>query len=566
MIDENRVKILGFGVAGYRSFHPMAQALLGPLRPVTVIVGQNNCGKSNLLRFAVNHLNRAIGTATSGGEFQLPQDDLPQGAEDHRFSYFHAAPARLRDTTTRALQEAETEAVAATLDPQETGCSWFGFQANQDTKLTFHPKLIASLSRLSEIGAARWSHLAKTITRGGGSASDNISRVIKSIAVPYLRQPKVELVPDIRGFEIGGNDQSYSGLGLIGRLNALRNPSLQNLDDQKRFRAIQHFVRQVVGDAQATLSVDAGETEIQVTMNGRVLNLLNLGTGIREVVTLATAATVIENSLVCIEEPELHLHPILQARLLRYLHDNTSNQYLITTHSAHLINPEFASIFHVQLQDGWSTITPVATDNQRAIACYDLGYRPNDLLQANAIVWVEGPSDRIYLRHWLSSVDPELEEGLHYSIMFYGGKLLSHLSADDRDVDDFIRLRRINRNMVIVMDLDRDSSVEPNDTKQRVRQEFTEGLGFGWVTKGREIENYIPAELLEEAIPALNKAEVQPRLGDFDHVWKYDKDGEEGKTDKMKLARWVAERPADLSRLDLRTKMDELAEFIRAAN
>ncbi|ROT43839.1 hypothetical protein CHR62_15615 [Pusillimonas sp. NJUB218] len=33
------------------------------------------------------------------------------------------------------------------------------------------------------------------------------------------------------------------------------------------------------------------------------------------------------------------------------------------------------------------------------------------------------------LKHWIAAVAPELVEGLHYSIMFYGGRLLSHLSA-----------------------------------------------------------------------------------------------------------------------------------------
>ena len=47
------------------------------------------------------------------------------------------------------------------------------------------------------------------------------------------------------------------------------------------------------------------------------------------------------------------------------------------------------------------------------------------ILQANCVVWVEGPSDRIYLKHWIEAVTSELIEGLHYSIMFYGGRLLS---------------------------------------------------------------------------------------------------------------------------------------------
>ncbi|MEZ4770015.1 MAG: hypothetical protein R2844_16480, partial [Caldilineales bacterium] len=73
--------------------------------------------------------------------------------------------------------------------------------------------------------------------------------------------------------------------------------------------------------------------------------------------------------------------------------------------------------------------------------------RASDILQANCIIWVEGPSDRIYLKHWLRTIAPELDEGIQFSIMFYGGRLLSHLSADDAEIDEFISLRKINQNL-----------------------------------------------------------------------------------------------------------------------
>jgi hypothetical protein len=40
-----------------------------------------------------------------------------------------------------------------------------------------------------------------------------------------------------------------------------------------------------------------------------------------------------------------------------------------------------------------------------------------------------GPSDRLYLLHWLKALDPDLTEGLHFPSMLYGGKLLGHLSG-----------------------------------------------------------------------------------------------------------------------------------------
>ena len=44
-----------------------------------------------------------------------------------------------------------------------------------------------------------------------------------------------------------------------------------------------------------------------------------------------------------------------------------------------------------------------------------------------------------------------------------------------------------------------------NATKRRVRDEFNEGPGFAWITKGREIENYILDEQLKLAISAVHR-------------------------------------------------------------
>ncbi|SHU60945.1 Uncharacterised protein [Mycobacteroides abscessus subsp. bolletii] len=67
-----------------------------------------------------------------------------------------------------------------------------------------------------------------------------------------------------------------------------------------------------------------------------------------------------------------------------------------------------------------STIQAAGKPNELSQVCVDLGYRPSDLLQANYVVWVEGPSDRTYIRRWLQIANPDLQEGIDYSIMFYG--------------------------------------------------------------------------------------------------------------------------------------------------
>ena len=225
-------------------------------------------------------------------------------------------------------------------------------------------------------------------------------------------------------------------------------------------------------------------------------------------------------------------------------------------------------MFHVQLEGGCSTVTDASTDHQLFSICQDLGYQASDLLQANCVIWVEGPSDRIYLRAWIKLLRPELEEGIHYSIMFYGGRLLSHLSPDDSDVSEFISLRKLNRHSCVVMDSDRrEASEAVNSTKQRIVDEWASHSGFPWITQGREIENYVGSEAMLEALQTVAPTKTHVAASD-EYSEQIGRD-ERGRAlaDKIKVAHWLDDNNRlSLDVLDLRQRITDLCSFIYVAN
>ena len=286
--------------------------------------------------------------------------------------------------------------------------------------------------------------------------------------------------------------------------------------------------------------------------------------------------------IVAVEEPENNLHPALLRRLLDYLADKRKEHrfsLLILTHSSVGIDwssrRQDSQIIHVK-HDGQSASARVAvgySDSRDILS--DLDIRASDILQANGVIWVEGPSDRIYLNRWIDLASGgNLREGVHYAIMFYGGKLLSHLDAlPPAEGNRLISLLALNRNAALLVDSDRKlpkggtgGDRKPrqriNATKLRVKDEMELIGGFVWVTEGREIENYVSSRLWEllrsglQPIPILYESVVE--ASGLAHL----------KGDKILLAHKAAELSTadDLAELDLRLRVSELCSAIRKWN
>ena len=217
------------------------------------------------------------------------------------------------------------------------------------------------------------------------------------------------------------------------------------------------------------------------------------------------------------EELENNLHPALLRRLFKYLEDYAVKEdatIFLTTHSSIALDlfgvSDNAQIIRV-LHDGESARTETVRTHSNLIKVVsELGARPSDLLQANGLVWVEGPSDRIYLNRWIELyTDGRLREGRDYQCVFYGGSLLARVEFKSSEYDDtdLVNLFQINHNLIVVCDGDR--TAEDSDLKARVERisekvEKIDGAHI-WITEAKEIENYLPGSVLSEVtgLPSL---------------------------------------------------------------
>jgi putative ATP-dependent endonuclease of the OLD family len=222
-----------------------------------------------------------------------------------------------------------------------------------------------------------------------------------------------------------------------------------------------------------------------------------------------------------LEELENNLHPGLQRRLFTYIGDlavESGATVFITTHS-HVVIDLFSAIESAQLlhvtHDGASAkLRPMVEFNDHGGVLSDLDVRASDLLQSNGVIWVEGPSDRVYVNRYLSLLyENEFKEGVHYQCLFYGGKLLARVTADPTENKE-ASLLRANRNCAIVMDRD---TRRLNATKQRIKAEVKRVDGLVWVTKQKEIESYIPKGALRGMHNLVGAIDPIGDLEAFDH-------------------------------------------------
>jgi len=288
-----------------------------------------------------------------------------------------------------------------------------------------------------------------------------------------------------------------------------------------------------------------------------------------------------KNYVFAFEELENNLHPAAQRRLLAYLREIAIKDgctFILTTHSSVAIDlfsrDADAQIIHVTNDGTVGRARRVQTYIEHRGILDDLDVRASDLLQANGVIWVEGPSDRIYINRWIDLwSNGVLKEGLHYQIVFYGGRLLAHLSASDpEEISALVSILRVNRNAAIVIDSDKASSADSiNPTKARLEREIEEIGGYAWVTAGREIENYITFDVLARkyGVPAasISANEFTPVADTLNQILAGE--GNRFVRNKPKFAEEVAPlltRDSISKTTDIPHRVDALCGYIRRWN
>ncbi|YCI74968.1 AAA family ATPase [Bacillus sp. R1-10] len=246
----------------------------------------------------------------------------------------------------------------------------------------------------------------------------------------------------------------------------------------------------------------------------------DLGMGVLQFI-LILSALYVQKDIKCfifLEEPELNLHAKSITELIDILETDEAfinHQYFIVTHSNVILDKinENYSVHRFEMNEFGSTNVTCCTNKIDSYAILDvLGVHPSQLLQSNLVIWVEGPSDRVYIKKWIELYSKKrgkvFIEGKHYSFVFYGGSLLDHYSVlkEDTEINDLIDFLNTSRYAVIICDSDIGGTrKEYKDRVKRIEDRLNnrielEPYVYQWITDGREIENYVPKDLFSKVI------------------------------------------------------------------
>lgn len=368
----------------------------------------------------------------------------------------------------------------------------------------------------------------------------------------YKIRTVLDYFNDALGESIKSDTTNQIVISGLAYFDNLRKHLLGSPKKRKRIADYQKLLSKEFFEGEEITLIPEHENDVISVMigNEEQLPIFKLGDGIQQIIIITFAAFMQEEpAQIFIEEPELNLHPGLQRRLLEFLLTQTNHQYYISTHSNHFLDladtRDDVNIFNVRKKSDRTPkfeLTPRTTTDRTLLA--ELGVKPSSVYMANSTIWVEGITDRLYLRAYikkyvdeLSDTDPNKElyqnfrENLHYAFIEYQGGNLVHwdFASDQIDQEDpKLHAIKIAAHGIVIADGD---VKDKADREEWLMTQLGDRIIF---TPGKEIDNLIPLTILKNTVRKLfnnkrnsdtkSKADISA-IDSLDDSYQKSKDG-----------------------------------------
>lgn len=450
------------------------------IKPISTFIGPNKAGKSSIIEvlqtltgLSKNVLPRPFIELVRGRDLRLKISigvDIQFSEEDRRrILDFFPDSSKLREFDSLKTSLFSRARIEVTLNRHAIHDEKLMLSDDQDNLITVidnntehgpNPSRYAYLDKIVENARdpsafrmaratheQQWSHSHNLLSHPESAVEFKIASMIRKffgeiIIFPAYRRPMVthaftpadSMLPD--------------GSNLVVAMNNLqtRRPSV--------FTKIMGTFGSIIGDiTETTAPTLPGSSDItaMVTENGvrEDIDLANISTGMQQLLVLvfgierAPAGTII-----CIEEPEIHLHSGAQKKLFNLIRKKAeSNQIFITTHSPVFTALESdISTFLVTKTDGISKVSNILDYKDLRFFKHQLGLHNSDAYAYDYVVFVEGDSEELALPMLAPALGFE-QFGKSVALINFGGK------GKARRLTEFLRyLKNFETKSIVVAD------------------------------------------------------------------------------------------------------------------
>lgn len=530
----------------YKSYHTENSREIGSFSQINLFIGPNNSGKSRFLRALFNE--KPLPYTTSKYDAYTFSRIAFEGAEILKNS-FGPSISSLGSISNEFLDSVSYN-VPKHIDPQSSIIDLVEERLSTLSKISESDILKQTLSvsgaettirrnmvaKFSEIVSKCTNDLNKLeIERLGNEKKFYIPilrglRALRSEGISQPLQQSSQIFYEVTLLDYFSKSRRTETLGPLSdncylftgetMYKKLKEMLLSEPDKRKRVKEYEDYLSKYFFNGESiTLIPREADDIVHVLIGGdQQLPIYDLGDGLQTLLICTFNAFMeTDRCLFYIEEPDTYMHPGMQRALIEALQENPQHQYYITTHSNHFLDMTLdfsnVSVFRFQKtvhgKNPEFSISEISSPDANILR--DLGVLNSSVFLTNATIWVEGITDRLYLRAFLNKYittleaeNPEmfekyslLHEDTHYSFVEYQGSTLIHWTFDPNDDS----LKRIKANWLCggaIMIADGDIANKKHGDRVKF---YKECLGKHFILLPcKEIENLLPVEILRRIV------------------------------------------------------------------
>jgi len=226
-----------------------------------------------------------------------------------------------------------------------------------------------------------------------------------------------------------------------------------------------------------------GQT-LQLVIDGRPYRLREVGAGFAQFLVVLANVVIKKPEFLFIDEPELNLHPSLQADFLTTLAAHCSQGVMFATHSVGLARSTAESIYGFRREEGLSKVRVFEQLQNLAEFLGEMSYSSFLDLGHDRLLLVEGVTEVKAVQQFLRLLGKD-----HTTVVLpLGGSQLIRPGVQA----ELAELKRVSQNVAVLIDSERASASDPLSAERSAFLQDCTALGFrAHALDRRAFENYL---------------------------------------------------------------------------